>query len=53
MEADHCRCSECQSHTTIDCIRWRCYCCDLEDMVAVVARTNIEPMLHEQSGIDR
>jgi hypothetical protein len=35
-----CKCGECNSHTVADCINKRCYCCDLEDMLAILANYN-------------
>ena len=35
-----CKCGRCNSHTLADCINKRCYCCDLEDMLAILANHN-------------
>lgn len=37
-----CKCGQCNSHTLSDCINKRCYCCDLEDMLAIL--TNYKAM---------
>lgn len=35
-----CKCGRCNSHTLADCINKRCYCCDLEDILAVLTNYN-------------
>ena len=43
MELGPCKCGNCQSHTMADCINGRCYCCDLEDMFALLTMHEFEP----------
>jgi hypothetical protein len=33
-----CDCVDCKSHKIIDCINYRCYCCNLEDAFALFTK---------------
>lgn len=39
----HCKCGQCDHASRGDCIDGRCYCCDLEDIFAVLTHFEFEP----------
>ena len=46
-----CKCGRCNSHTLADCINKRCYCCDLEDMLAVLTNYNAMEVQKNRQGL--
>jgi hypothetical protein len=42
----HCKCGLCNHESRSDCINGRCYCCDLEDIFAILSRHEFEPQSH-------
>ncbi len=38
-----CKCGLCLHDSRADCINGRCYCCDLEDMFALLTMHEFEP----------
>ena len=39
----HCKCGLCNHQSRESCINGHCYCCDLEDMFALLSRQEFEP----------
>jgi hypothetical protein len=39
----HCKCGRCDHEDRSACVNEKCYCCDLEDMFAVLTRHEFEP----------
>ena len=39
----HCKCGLCNHESRESCINGHCYCCDLEDMFAILSRQEFEP----------
>jgi hypothetical protein len=39
----NCKCGLCNHDSREDCIKGRCYCCDLEDTFAILSQSEFEP----------
>ena len=39
----HCKCGRCDHEDRSACVNEKCYCCDLEDMFAVLTHHEFEP----------
>ena len=46
-----CKCGQCNSHTLSDRINKRCYCCDLEDMLAILTNYNAMEVQKNRQGL--
>ncbi len=42
---------QCNSHTLGGCINKRCYCCDLEDMLAILTSHNAMEVQKNRQGL--
>lgn len=39
----NCKCGLCEHDVRVSCIEGKCYCCDLEDMFALLTQQEFEP----------